>query len=367
MIISDQHKINISVKKILIIQLGDIGDVVWAIPAFWAAKNGFPEADVCILTRKPYGDLLLDDPHISRVFQVGKQTIWDELKLLKSIRCEKFDLIFDLRADDRGAFISFFSGAKMRGALYYPGIDWRNRMFTHLANLILPKERVLGAAEQSLKIVRSFGIKEITTIPQIVVSEKIKSQIKNILIAENITSPKGFVTINPFSRWSYKEWGMNQWGELISFIWRCYSMPAIIVGSLEERSSAAELVSASNNPMHNLAGKTTLQEMAGLLQMSSLHIGVDSAAPHIASAVGTPTLTIYGPTDWREWSPPGEKNKVVLSDMDCSPCYKKGCNGSGRSECLENLTVAKVWDVVEAMMNNNLINSSNSIEVKNES
>jgi heptosyltransferase-3 len=118
MIISDQHKINIIVKKILVIQLGDIGDVVWAIPAFQSVKNGFPKANVCVLTRKPNGDLLLDDPHISRVFQVGKQNVWDELKLLKAIRREKFDLIFDLRADDRGAFTSFFSGAKMRGALY---------------------------------------------------------------------------------------------------------------------------------------------------------------------------------------------------------------------------------------------------------
>ena len=64
MIISTQHKTNIPVRKILIIQLGDIGDVVWAIPAFWAVKNAFPQADVSVLTRKPNGYLLLDDPHI---------------------------------------------------------------------------------------------------------------------------------------------------------------------------------------------------------------------------------------------------------------------------------------------------------------
>jgi heptosyltransferase-3 len=94
-----------------------------------------------------------------------------------------------------------------------------------------------------------------------------------------------------------------------------------------------------------------------------LHIGVDSAAPQIAAAVGTPTLTIYGPSDWREWAPPGEKNKVVLPDMDCSPCYKKGCNGSGRSDCLDKLAVAKVQDVVETMLDNNLAISTKSTEV----
>ena len=109
---------------------------------------------------------------------------------------------------------------------------------------------------------------------------------------------------------------------------------------------------ASPSPVYNFAGKTTLQEMAGLLKMSRLHIGVDSAAPHIAAAVGTPTLTIYGPSDWRDWAPPGEKNKVVLPDMDCSPCHKKGCDGSGRSECLETLAVKKIQDAVEAMITN---------------
>ena len=352
MIIAAQHKINIPITKILIIQLGDIGDVVWAIPAFWAVKKAFPSAAVSVLTRKPNGDLLLDDPHINKVFQVDKQTVWDELKLLRSIRREKFDLIFDLRADDRGAFTSFFAGAKMRGALYYPGLNWRNKIFTHLVDPPPAVTRTYGAAEQSLRIIRGFGIKETTSIPQIFVSEKIKSTIKKKLIAENIASLKRYVTINPFSRWSYKEWGIDKWRQLISFIWQKYKIPILILGSEEERGRADKLtVVASPSPTYNLAGKTTLREMACLLQSSHLHIGVDSAAPQIAAAVGTPTITIYGPSDWRDWAPPGEKNKVVLPDMDCSPCYKKGCDGSGRSECLETLAVSKVQDAVERIMN----------------
>ncbi len=158
-----------------------------------------------------------------------------------------------------------------------------------------------------------------------------------------------FITINPFSRWAYKEWSMAKWSELAQFIWQKYTMPAIVVGSTEERKRAERLVSTACSPVFNFAGKTTLREMPALLQLSRLHIGVDSAAPQIAAAVGTPTLTIYGPSDWREWAPLGEKNKIVVTDMNCSPCYKKGCNGSGRSECLDNLSVAKVSDAVEIM------------------
>ena len=351
MIISAQHKINIPVRKILIIQLGDIGDVVWAIPAFWAVKNAFPQAEVSVLTRRPNGDLLLDDSHIGNVFQVDRRSVFKGLQLVKSIRREKFDLLFDLRADDRGAYISLLSGAKMRAALYYREIDWRNRMFTHLANPPQTEERVLGAAEQSLKILRSFGIQETTSTPQLSISTATRNKAIELLASEKIVSEKGFVTVNPFSRWSYKEWGIDKWRQIISFVWQEYKTPVLILGSEEERKRANELIFADSSSAYNLAGKTTLREMAGVLQRSRLHIGVDSAAPHIAAAVGTPTLTIYGPSDWRDWAPPGEKNQVVLPEMDCSPCRKKGCDGSGQSKCLDNLTVAKVQDAMEKMFN----------------
>jgi heptosyltransferase-3 len=349
MLISNQHKINIPIRKILIIQLGDIGDVVWAIPTFKALKSAFPHAELSVLTRNPFGDLLLEDLSVGKVFQIGKENILRQLQLLLRLRQEKFDLLFDLRADDRGAFISFLSGARIRSALYYPGLTWRNRAFTHLVDPPPAKQRIHGAAEQSLKIIRGFAIKETTSIPQIFVSETMKNKMLKLLAAEKIETQRGFITINPFSRWSYKEWDIDKWKQLASFIWGKYEMPTLVIGSAEERKRADELTSKANFPIYNLAGRTNLRELAALLQISRLHIGVDSAAPQIAAAVGTPTLTIYGPSDWRDWAPPGEKNKVVLPDMDCSPCYKKGCNGSGRSDCLDNLSVAKVRDAVEIM------------------
>ena len=240
----------------------------------------------------------------------------------------------------------------MRAALYYKGIKWRNKMFTHLADPPQVEERILGAAEQSLKILRSFGIQETTSTPQLSISTATRNKVIELLASENVISEKGYVTINPFSRWSYKEWGIDKWRQIISFISQKYKMPVLIMGSKEERTRADELTAADSFSAYNLAGKTTLREMAGFLQQSSLHIGVDSAAPHIAAAVGTPTLTIYGPSDWRDWAPPGEKNQVVLPDMDCVPCRKKGCDGSGQSKCLDSLAVIKVQDAVEKMFNN---------------
>ena len=350
MLVSARHKINIPVKKILVIQLGDIGDVVWAIPSFWALKATFPQSDISVLVRNHNGDFLSDDSHIDKIFTVTTESAFSGLQLLRNLRREKFDLLFDLRADDRGAFLSFLSGAKMRAAMYFPSLPWRNRAFTHLVDPLPAKVKKLGAAEQSLKIIRGLGIEETTSIPQIFVAEKMRNKMSKLLIEENIETGNRWVSINPFSRWSYKEWGIDKWRQLAFFIRQTYNMPVIITGSAAEKKRAAELAAESHSSIHNLAGKTTLREMVALLQMSSLHIGVDSAAPHIAAAVGTPTVTIYGPSDWREWAPIGDKNTVVLPDMDCSPCHKKGCDGNGRSICLDELSVDKVQDAVGKML-----------------
>ncbi len=360
MIIAAQHKINIPIKKILVIQLGDIGDVVWMIPALRAIKKNHPQAQIMIFTRYPNADVLLDDPSIAGIFYVRpEKRIQDSLlsssSLIYRLRREKFDLVIDLRADDRGAITSFLTGAPLRAALLYPGLTWRNRLFTHLVNPEPAKERVLGAAEQSLKIIRGLGIKEETSVPQIIVSAESEQKVRQIIASEKIAAKNGWVSINPFSRWSYKEWGMDKWQYLSHLIWQKYEMPIVICGSAEERERAERLVKRSQSPVYSLAGKISLREMPGLLKLSRLHIGVDSAAPHIAAAVGTPTVTIYGPSDWRDWAPPGEKNKVVFPDMDCSPCYKKGCDGNGRSLCLEQIDVNQVLKVVEEIFDKEFV------------
>ncbi len=342
MIVAQQHKIEIPLKKILVIQLGDIGDVVWGIPAYRSVKAAFPQAELFVLTREPYGDILLDEPYIAGVFQT-KKIFPAALRLLRELRRLRLDLAIDLRSDDRGAFTSFFSRAKMRAALFYPGLFRRNHLFTHLVVDPPPeKERVFGAAGQSLKIIRGLGIKAENTVPQITVSPEAQRRVGEIISGEKIQAGNGWVSINPFSRWTYKEWGEEKWRQLLAFIWRQYGLPALIIGSETERERAVKLLRNFASPAYNLAGKTLLREMPALLKSSRLHIGVDSAAPHIAAAVGTPTVTIYGPSDWRDWAPPGVKNKVVLPEMSCSPCYQKGCAGSGRSLCLENIAAEEV-------------------------
>jgi heptosyltransferase-3 len=155
-----------------------------------------------------------------------------------------------------------------------------------------------------------------------------------------------WVTLNPFSRWSYKEWAPEKWVRIIDWLGKEVGIAAVIVGAPSERVRADELGRSCSGKVYNLTGRTTLAELAGVLHLSRLHIGVDSAAPHIAAAVGTPTVTLYGPSDWRYWAPPGEHHRVVVPDMECVPCHRKGCDDRGVSRCLDTLTVERVQAVL---------------------
>jgi ADP-heptose:LPS heptosyltransferase len=362
-LLQDHFTITKQISNALVIQLGDIGDVVWATPTLWAVKETYPRANVSVLLREGFGCLLEADQSIHKIFEVKStdsnllSNIVDQVLLIKKLRQEQFDLVFDLRSGDRGAIMARLTGATLRGSLYHTGVPfWRNRLFTHLLmGLPIPKERVLGAAEQSLGIVRGFGITGRTTVPRLWVSDQVMTRVYELLAEYNMKAARSdpsfrWITVNPFSRWPYKEWVDHKWVSVINWLWDEFHSAAAIVGSKEEAARAGELADKCTGNVYNLAGKTTLAELAGVLSMSSFHLGVDSAAPHIAAAVGTPTLTIFGPSDWRDWAPVGDKHHVVVSNMDCVPCYKKGCNGSERSLCLDTLEVNTVQDVIRGMV-----------------
>ena len=344
-----------NIRRILVVQLGDIGDVVWSTPTFRAVNQYYGEP-VSVLVRQGTGSLLAADPSLHRVFEVPAPSAnlfrgaLHQTALIRALRAERFDLVFDLRSDDRGAFMTFLTGAPRRASFYYEGVSfWRNRLFTHLAIPPSPRERHRGAAEQSLRVVRAFGIPTPDEIPRLRVAEGTSRRVDLLLEREGIASEGRWVTLNPFSRWPYKEWDPGKWAEVVDRLWREFGVGTVLVGSAPERERAQPLC-RKGSAVWNFAGMTTLAELAALLRRSRLHIGVDSAAPHIAAAVGTPTVTLYGPTDWRDWAPIGDGHKVVVSSLDCVPCFRKGCDGRGTSRCMDELTVDEVMEAVRAAL-----------------
>jgi heptosyltransferase-3 len=334
------------VYKTLLIQLGDIGDIIWMLPAIRAVKSAYDDSKVSILVRKPFSGVLEGNPHIDKLFMVpqssGCKGLRENLALVRSMRAYGFDQVVDFRSGDRGAIMSLLTGAPRRVAmLYRSGVPfWRNWVFTQLVEPEMVKKR--GAAEQTLRILREIGIDNSGEIPEIPVTDAKRANISSKLHQYGIEETDKWVSINIFSRWTYKEIKQEKWIEIINWLWSEYGIKTILIGSPDERQKSGKISDSTGNHFLNFAGLTGLNELPALLSLSDLHIGVDSAAPHIAAAVGTPTLTIYGPSDWFEWAPMGDKHEIITSDMDCCPCGRKGCEGSGISKCLDELPVEKI-------------------------
>ena len=342
------------VKNILVIQLGDIGDIVWCIPTLWAIKESIQGVRSFVAVKEGFGDILKMEPSVEGVIEVKKyrggwlKQLAAQVRFFKELKSRQFDMAIDLRSGDRGAFLAFLSGAPIRVALYYKtGVPfWRNLLFT---DLLQPPhvEGTRGAVEQSLRIVRELGIDTVNRVPLLKISDQIRVQSEKIIKDNGLTGDSKWVTLNPFSRWAYKEVPEEKWIEVLNWLDANYKMRTVLVGSPDEREKAEKLKYKCKGEVFNLAGKTTLAELAGILTLSRLHIGVDSAAPHIAAAVGTPTVTIYGPSDWNEWAPIGSQHRVIAPDCDCAPCRQKGCQGTERSRCLDELDTGKIIKTIK--------------------
>lgn len=343
--------------NILLVQLGDIGDVVLTTPTIRAIRETYPEARISILVRKPFGNLLLADLNLFEVVETEKirgsvfHMLHEYVKFIRQLRRVRYDLVIDLRTGDRGAILSFLTGAQERVGQHMDKSFWHDLLFTRIIRDLkaapLPTH---PGADQSLRVVRKLGMTTDDSTPRLYIAPHDRLRASILLAEAGLAPGTGMVTINPFSRWKYKEWDNTKWGEVIDWLWNEHHIPAVLIGSPGETVGCQEIVAGREEHTINLAGKTTLGELAALISMSSLHLGVDSAAPHIAAALGTPTVTIHGPTDWRAWRIVNERHQVVSAAMDCVPCNMMGCDNSGQSRCLEQTQTGPVIVAAEEIL-----------------
>ena len=342
---------------ILVIQLGDIGDVVLATASFRALKDLLPDARVFALVRKGCASLLSADPALTGIFESRRgggnllEAARENLALFRSLRAERFDLVIDLRTGDRGSLLALLARAPEKVAFAGDGAWWRRHVFTRLFDTLdaAPPPAHPGA-DQSLRVLRAAGFSVGNVLPRLHVSEDAGAAAREILSAAGVPPGERFFTISAFSRWKYKEWSPDGWSQVIAWLAERHGVRSVLTGSGEEADAAAGILGKAGSAALSVAGKTSLGALAAVIRRSSLHLGVDSAAPHMAAAVGTPSLTLFGPSDWRSWIAVGDLCRVVTPGMPCVPCNQKGCAGKGRSTCIEGMPASRILEALAEML-----------------
>lgn len=351
--IIDKKTITRSPRSILLVQLGDIGDVVLSLPCIRALRENFPQARITVAVRDKAAELLEDCPWLDRVIAVTKPsgTLWEKIRFqndfFRSLRSLHCDLAIDLRTGTRGAILAFLSGASQRIGFYAEdGRLWRNRLFTGLLQREYSPD--LHVVDYLLCLLAAFGIPAERKTPELSVAVDKQERIRILLSEAAVPQDKIIVAVQPFSLWQYKEWGKEKYIALIRWLMAEHGVAVIVAGSAAEKDRAGEIVRGCEAGCYNLAGETSMADYAALLQRCRLFIGVDSAGLHIAAAVGTSTVGIFGPSSPVSWAPVGREHLVVQKNLPCVPCRQKGCGNSEKSCCLDELTLEEVRMRVES-------------------
>jgi lipopolysaccharide heptosyltransferase II len=349
-----------NIENILLIQLGDIGDVVLSIPSIRALRENFPYACLMVAVREKAKELIEDCRWVTGVIPINKnkrgftQEISYQIDFFSRLRDHAIDLAIDLRTGDRGAILAFLTGASQRVGFYaHDGKLWRNRVFTHLQKIDYPLGQYVADYYSSL--MAAYHIKTDYVLPELEVSEKKLDVVQQLFNDEHIPTERAMVAIQPFSLWRYKEWGITNYIQLIDRIISEYRLPVIITGSPDERARAKSISTRFGKNVFNLAGKTTIGMLAAVLKACKLFIGADSGGMHIAAAVGTPTVTIFGPSSPASWAPRGLQHAAVYKPFSCVPCRMKGCEGKEKSRCLDELIVDEVMSVVNTQLDEKIL------------
>jgi lipopolysaccharide heptosyltransferase II len=332
-----------SKKKILIIKLRGIGDVVLSTVILDNLKADFPNSSIDYLTDFPSKSALEGLPQINKVLIFPRDNTWERIKLIRIIRKENYDLVFDFFSNPSTALITFFSKAK-----YRIGFPYRGRKYAY--NLFGPEERSkYHAAELHLITLEMSLLTHDSQNLYFYISESDKLFADNFLLKNDLKN-SFVVGISPSGGWQSKKCEPEKFAEIGNEIIKRYGAKIIILWGKSDKDDAEKIHQLIPGSIY--APPTSINEMASLINRCKFLIANDSGPMHISTAVGTPVLSIHGPTDPKLQGPYGDKHEWINNaELDCIVCNLLECPKN--HECFKDLPLEKIIEKIESLIHKN--------------
>jgi ADP-heptose:LPS heptosyltransferase len=282
-----RRKKSIAHKKFLIVDTLRLGDVIMSLPVFKAIKNKYPDSEVSVMIRSGFAEILQDNPYVDKVIPYyGKNT--SNFKFIKSLEKEQYDVCINLCEGKLNGII-YAAGIPMRIG-YIQKHKYRDGFF--LTSPVEWRGEFKGITAIFLKLLEPIGILQADDKPELHPKAEDIEDIANLL--PNAQGLK--IIIHPGTRKPTKGWPYYR--KLIEEIIERFDAAVIISGDSNEVSFINKMLDGlDNRKIVNLAGKTTLKQLVAVCAIADMAIGNDSGVLHIARAVKTPTITIFGPED----------------------------------------------------------------------
>ena len=319
------------VKKILVIGLSNIGDAILTTPVIQALRENFPHAHLAVLAGPRAFSVFKSDRRIDKKIIYDKKICWkNKLSLLNRLRHDRYNLVVDLRSS---AF-SIILGAKY-----------------HTSVFARPPKSLVHMKDRHLWKLKSLGLDtDDARGPSVMFSGDERNYVNRLFDRWQIKGGDILVALSPGARNMTKRWEKEAYRQLAGRLTKEYNAKIIMVGDEQDRPLVEEIISRIKPAPLNAAGKTSVGELTFLLTKCRLLVSNDSAPMHLAWAVNTPVVAIFGPTSHKKYAPAGPDDIVVRRDLTCSPCEQSLCP-KGTRECMKLIGAEEVFQVCKKILN----------------
>lgn len=325
------------IRRILILQIGPIGDTLFTMPALKALRGRFPAATIAVLASPGAGDVLRGTPYLD-ILRVCRSGL-DLIRAMAEFRQLGFDLAIGLST--RGSWLASFCRAPYKAGFPSPFLSLsepgplKEIPSTHIVEYCLDVARLVGAAvpegEHALEIWLSPGDRE---------------GAEAFMAAHHLRAP--LVAMHPSGHYfRFKRWPVERYAQLAEAL-AVEGCQTVVVGGPEDTELGMKVARLARSAPALAVGRLRLKETAALIGRCQLFIGNDSAPLHMAAAVGTPAIGLFGPTSPSQFSPCGPGHSVIYKSLPCSPCFRflggplQYWPRCSRARCMEAIGVDEV-------------------------
>ncbi len=322
--------------KVLVVRLSSLGDVVLATAAVEALAGDRPDAEIHVLTKPAFREVFRNHPAVARCLA------WDPSEglglLARRVRGEDYHRVVDLHGNLRTRALRALT----------PTVGWsryRKGSVRRRVAVWLRKPAVLDrthVVDRYVHALAPLGVRPVRRRPRVFPAEADRGRAEALLRASGWAG-QPLIALAPGARWATKAWPETHWIDLVSRIRGEGRGFPVIVGGTGDRDLAERIL--AGGPGANLAGETSIPETAAVLERCEVLVTNDSAPLHLATAVGTRVVALFGPTvRGFGFFPLGPEDRVVDLDLPCRPCSLHGDDRCplGHHRCLRGLDVERV-------------------------
>ncbi|RMG56171.1 MAG: putative lipopolysaccharide heptosyltransferase III [Gammaproteobacteria bacterium] len=344
------------IRRALVIKLRHHGDVLLTSPLFRALRHHRPGIEIDALVYEETTPMLEGHPDITRIHTIRRSAegggLRGELELVGQLRARRYDLLIHLTESWRGALLSRLLKPRIAVTARWPrrrGSRFWSGSFTH--HYPQPA-RLRHVVEKHLDALRCIGIhpapheRGLLLVP----GQAAEDSVNRLLDREGLRG-QPFIHFHPTSRWLFKCWRTDHCSRFIALLQqRGYRVVVTAAPDRAELERVRAILDPLSEPVVDLSGELSLKELAALIGHARCFVGMDSVPMHMAAAMGTPTVALFGPSGDQEWGPWMVPHRVITTPLSCRPCGLDGCAGSKISDCLDRIQPEAVLAAVEELI-----------------